>query len=87
MLASNPAIFSVMIQELTTIVFLYNHQEDGQITGRNVFVNILKIAIHHKTKLHLFVVPLFYKSVWNVCLNSKMNSKLNLIELRIRLDF
>jgi len=75
-LASNPAIFSVMIQELT-----------GLITGRNMLVNILKITIHHKIKLHLLVVPLLYKSVWNVCLNSIMNSKLNLIEMRTRLEF
>jgi len=40
-LVSNPAIFSVMIQELTTIVFLYHHHEDGLITGRSMLVNIL----------------------------------------------
>jgi hypothetical protein len=33
------------------------------------------------------VFHLLYKSVLNVCLNSKMNSKLNLIEMRIRLEF
>jgi len=29
-----------MVTHLTAIVFLYDHPEDGRITGRNVFVNI-----------------------------------------------
>lgn len=87
MLASNPAIFSVMIQELTIIAFFYYHHEDGLITGRNMLLNILKITVRHKIELHLLVVPILYKSVWNVCLNGIMNSKLNLIEMKTRLEF
>jgi hypothetical protein len=44
----------------TTTVFLYNHPEDGRITGRNM-VNILYIKIHNIIELHLLVVYTVYK--------------------------
>jgi hypothetical protein len=47
----------------TATVSLYHHPEDGQITGRNMLVNIYKyIKIHHKIRVHLLVVRTFYKS-------------------------
>ena len=39
---------------LTTIVFLYRHSEDSQITGRNMLVNILQINKNISQNLSAF---------------------------------
>jgi len=54
----------VIVIHLTTIVFLYqkHHLQDDRITRRNMLVNIrvLWIKLHHKIKVHLWVVYIFY---------------------------
>jgi len=54
----------VIVTHLTTIVFLYqkHNPQDDRVTGRNMLVNILRIKLHHKIKVHFWVVYAFYKS-------------------------
>jgi len=40
------------VTHLATIVFLYHHREDGRTTGRNMLLNILRIKMHYKIKVH-----------------------------------
>jgi len=51
------------VTHLTTLAFLYrrHHPEDGQITGRNMLVNISEININHKIKVHFLVAYTYYK--------------------------
>ena len=67
-----------MVTHSTTTVFLYNHHEDGRITGRNM-VNILYIKIHNKTKVYLLVVYIFYK-FRNLLVRSRNNNTYTNIE-------
>jgi len=39
-------------EPLITVLFLYLRPEDGQSTGRNMLVNILRIKVHNKIKAH-----------------------------------